>query len=211
MIFTLASYNKSPAKRQQAGAFSFSSHILIEKTQAAARHTSHRAAAVRIFMQDITPRLTFLYLLQTNHPQAMAWVRGGSQAPRLSGLVKFYDTPYGGILVEAEIFGLPNVSTAGSSNFYAMHIHDAGDCSHGFARTGDHYNPTASPHPDHAGDLVPLLGNQGYAWTSFYDKRFSIEDIMGRSVIIHSQPDDFTTQPSGNSGTKIGCGIIRSA
>ena len=162
-------------------------------------------------MQDITPRLTFINLLTENHPQAMAWVRGGSQAPRLSGLVKFYETPYGGVLVEAEIFGLPNIAEAGSSNFYALHIHQNGNCSQNFTRTGDHYNPTTAPHPDHAGDLAPLLGNQGYAWAAFYDKRFSIQDIIGRSVIIHSQPDDFTTQPSGNPGTKIGCGVIRSA
>jgi Cu-Zn family superoxide dismutase len=43
---------------------------------------------------------------------------------------------------------------------------------------------------------------------SFYDKRFSLQDILGRSVIIHNQPDDFTTQPSGNSGAMIGCGVI---
>jgi len=162
-------------------------------------------------MNDITPRLTFLYLLQTNLPQAMAWVRGGDQAPRLSGLVKFYDTPYGGILVEAEVFGLPNIEEQGSSHFYAMHIHETGDCTRQFTRSGEHYNPTDDAHPGHAGDLVPLLGNQGYAWTAFYDKRFTIEDIMGRSVIIHAGADDFTSQPSGNSGAKIGCGVIRPA
>ena len=156
--------------------------------------------------QSPTPRLTFSQLLENNRPQAVAWVQGGTQAPRLSGLVKFYNTPYGGILVEAEIFGLPN-----SSNFYGMHIHENGDCSDHFARTGDHYNPGGQPHPEHAGDLLPLLGNQGYAWSAFYDKRFQIRDILGRSIIIHAMPDDFATQPSGNSGAKIGCGVIREA
>lgn len=162
-------------------------------------------------MANSTPRLTFLYLLQTNRPQAMAWVRGNAQNPRISGLVKFYDTPYGGILVEAEVFGLPNITTPGSSNFYAMHIHEVGDCSQNFTRTGAHYNPANQPHPQHAGDMPPLLANQGYAWLSFYDKRFTIAQIMGRSVIIHENPDDFTTQPSGNSGEKIACGVIRPA
>ena len=64
-------------------------------------------------------------------------------------------------------------------------------------------------HPSHAGDLVPLLGNQGYAYLVFYDKRFTIDDIIGRSVIIHRNPDDFATQPSGNSCEKIACGVIR--
>lgn len=161
--------------------------------------------------QSPTPRLTFSQLLENNRPQAVAWVQGGTQAPRLSGLVKFYNTPYGGILVEAEIFGLPNQSVPNSSNFYGMHIHENGDCSDHFARTGDHYNPGGQPHPEHAGDLLPLLGNQGYAWSAFYDKRFQIRDILGRSVIIHAMPDDFATQPSGNSGAKIGCGVIRAA
>lgn len=161
--------------------------------------------------QSPTPRLTFSQLLENNRPQAVAWVQGGTQAPKLSGLVKFYNTPYGGILVEAEIFGLPNQSVPNSSNFYGMHIHENGDCSDHFTRTGDHYNPGGQPHPEHAGDLLPLLGNQGYAWSAFYDKRFQIRDILGRSVIIHAMPDDFATQPSGNSGAKIGCGVIREA
>lgn len=44
---------------------------------------------------------------------------------------------------------------------------------------------------------------------AFYDKRFKIEEILGRSVVIHAMPDDFKTQPSGDSGMKIGCGVIR--
>lgn len=158
---------------------------------------------------QITPRMAFTNLLAENRPQAMAWVTGNSKAPQLSGLVKFYHTPYGGVLVEAEFFGLPNVDHEGSSDFYAMHIHQFGDCSDNFANTGEHYNPTSMPHPDHAGDMPPVLANQGYAWLSFYDKRFTIDDILNRSVIIHSRADDFTTQPSGNSGDKIGCGVIR--
>ncbi|MDO4331709.1 MAG: superoxide dismutase family protein [Eubacteriales bacterium] len=160
-------------------------------------------------MYQFTPRLTFNQILDSNKPTAMAWVTGNSQEPQLSGLVKFFETPYGGVLIESEIFGLPNVSEEGSSRFYAMHIHEHGDCSENFTKTGNHYNPTGRPHPDHAGDLIPLLSNQGYAWSAFYDKRFTISDILGRSVIIHAMPDDFMTQPSGNSGAKIACGVIR--
>lgn len=158
---------------------------------------------------SVTPRLPFSELLRKNQPQAAAWVTGNTNAPQLSGLVKFYETPYEGILIEAELFGLPNIHTSGSSNFYAMHIHENGDCSWHFTKTGEHYNPQNQPHPYHAGDLLPLLGNQGYAWEAFYDKRFSIPDILGRSLVIHSNRDDFVSQPSGNSGDKIGCGIIQ--
>lgn len=160
-------------------------------------------------MYQFTPRLTFVRILEKNRPAAVAWVTGNNTYSELSGLVKFYDTPYDGVLVEAEVFGLPNVSTQGSSDFYAMHIHQYGNCSGSFEKTGSHFNPTNAFHPEHAGDMIPLLGNQGYAWTSFYDKRFTIDDIIGKSVVIHSRRDDFTTQPAGDSGEKIGCGVIR--
>ncbi|MDO5407192.1 MAG: superoxide dismutase family protein [Eubacteriales bacterium] len=161
--------------------------------------------------QQPTPRLSFVHLLSDNRPQAMAWVRGNASYPAISGLVKFYDTPYGGVLVEAEVFGLPNVTVPGSSDFYAMHIHQFGDCSDNIANVGDHYNPSMQFHPFHAGDLLPLMGNQGYAWSAFYDKRFRVADILNRSVVIHHHQDDFHSQPSGNPGAAIGCGVIRRA
>ena len=74
--------------------------------------------------------------------------------------------------------------------------------------SGNADNPNNLPHPQHAGDLPPLLGNQGYAYSAFYTDRFELPDIIGRSLIIHSGADDFTTQPSGNAGVKIGCGVI---
>lgn len=157
---------------------------------------------------EITPGTEFTQLLIRNHPGAIAWVNGNEQYPDLNGAVKFYHTTYGGVLVEAEIFGLPNISTPGSSSFYAMHIHESGDCSDHFSHTGLHYNPRNTLHPDHAGDMPPLLGNQGYAFSVFYDKRYTIREIIGRSVIIHEKPDDFTSQPAGNAGNKIACGTI---
>ncbi len=160
-------------------------------------------------MEDITPGMIFTDTLRNKNPQALAWMRGNAQNPQLSGIVKLFDTPYSGVLIEVEIFGLPNIATQFSSDFYAMHIHEKGDCTMPFDKTGDHYNPTNKQHPQHAGDLIPLMGNQGYAWLAFYDKRFMIKDIIGRSIIIHKMPDDFMSQPSGNAGEKIGCGVIR--
>jgi len=63
-------------------------------------------------------------------------------------------------------------------------------------------------HPHHAGDLPPLFGNNGYALSMFLTTRFSVSEIIGRTVILHSAPDDFTSQPAGNSGVKIACGVI---
>ena len=158
---------------------------------------------------QITPRTVFTELLLRNRPDAAAWIQGNAQYPDLDGMVKFYRTSYGGVLVEAQLFGLPDAAVPGSSNFYAMHIHESGDCSDNFDNTGMHYNPTNAEHPNHAGDMPPLFGNQGYAFSVFYDKRFTIQEIIGRAVIIHEKADDFTTQPSGNAGAKIGCGEIK--
>lgn len=163
--------------------------------------------------QQITPRTIFTEILEDDRYQALAWVTGDSAHAALSGLVKFYGTPYAGVLVEAEIFNLPYSDNPCAANFYGFHIHEYGVCtgSEGMAFTdaGGHYNPGRCPHPGHAGDFPPLMSDHGYAWISFYDKRFRIEDIIGKSVIIHDMPDDFSTQPSGNSGARIGCGVIR--
>lgn len=68
-----------------------------------------------------------------------------------------------------------------------------------------------SLHPDHAGDLPPLMRSNGNAFSAVVTDRFTPSDIVGRTVVIHSNPDDFSTQPSGNAGKKIACGVIRRA
>lgn len=159
-------------------------------------------------MNQNTPSYQFLRTLYRMPPNAVAVISGNQENPQLRGIVRFYQTAYQGILIEAEISGLPYEAESASS-FYAMHIHQFGNCTLPFDQTGDHYNPDQLPHPEHAGDLLPLLGNHGYAWSAFYDGRLSIDEIIGKSLIIHRNPDDFRTQPSGNSGTKIGCGVIQ--
>ena len=145
-------------------------------------------------------------ILSRNKPNAVAWIKGNEEHQRLSGEVFFYNTVRSGILVAAEIFGLPDWEN--TSGFYGMHIHEYGDCSNGFQNTGSHYNPDNFPHPMHAGDLPPLLSYKGYAWMAFYDHRFSIKEILGKSLVIHDHRDDFMSQPAGDSGEKIGCGVI---
>ena len=145
---------------------------------------------------------------QYSYPYAYARITGNIDNPLLHGIAHFYPVSYGGVLVETEVYGLPYENIPPGSQFYGMHIHEAGDCTLPFDKTGNHYNPDNLLHPMHAGDLLPLLGNAGYAYSVFYTDRFEINDIIGRSLIIHSAPDDFTTQPSGSSGTKIGCGVI---
>lgn len=138
-------------------------------------------------------------------PAAIACVRGGEDAPELCGSVSFFCCREG-ILVEADIHGLPESSTG----IFAMHIHEGEDCGGAaFADTKTHYNPTGAPHPEHAGDLPPLFSCKGRAYMAVMTDRFRIRDVAGRTVVIHAGPDDFHTQPAGNSGEKIACGVIR--
>lgn len=137
--------------------------------------------------------------------QAQAKVKGGKEHPNLHGTVSF--TARGnGTLVAAQIYGLPESQTG----FFAFHIHEGGDCcGEGFSDTKGHYNPCNRDHPCHAGDLPPLLSCSGRAELTVLTNRFSVCDILGKTVVIHAQPDDFHTQPSGNAGNKIACGVIR--
>ena len=136
--------------------------------------------------------------------QAQAKVMGGKELPNLHGTVSF--TASGnGTVVAAEICGLPESETG----FFAFHIHEGGDCcGEGFPNTKGHFNPGKRDHPCHAGDLPPLLSCNGRAELTVLTNRFSVCDVLGKTVVIHAQPDDFHTQPSGNAGTKIACGVI---
>lgn len=72
----------------------------------------------------------------------------------------------------------------------------------------DMYNEDTLPHGNHAGDFPVLFSNNGYARMSFFTDKFKPEDIINRSVIIHQNPDDYRSQPAGNSGKRIACGVI---
>lgn len=149
--------------------------------------------------------------LLTHLPTAVALVEGSDRYPNISGMVKFYETPYG-VVVSAEITGLPTPSGRCESPILSLHIHEGGSCTGNaadpFADARMHYNPSNCPHPYHAGDLPPLFTANGNAFSACLTDRFSVGEIIGKTVIIHDLPDDFTTQPSGNSGSKIACGVI---
>jgi len=153
----------------------------------------------------------FLYCLR-NKPKAYAILRGGDEYSNLKGKVEFFDMR-GGVLVKAEIEGLPKGKDVCDKPIFGFHIHEgescSGDITDRFKHSHGHYNPNDCPHPYHSGDLPPLFGVNGKAYSVFLTDRFSLSQIIGKTVIIHSAPDDFTTQPSGNSGNKIACGVIR--
>ena len=142
---------------------------------------------------------------------AKAEIRGGRDYPNIKGVVFFKEYP-NHVLVTARIEGLPQSTNKCTGRFFGFHIHEGKFCSGNmddeFANVGGHFNPTNCPHPFHVGDLPPLIESDGIAYMSVFIGKFRVNDIIGRTVIIHDMPDDFTTQPSGNSGVKIACGVI---
>src|SRR5437016_9160495 len=131
---------------------------------------------------------------------------------KVSGTVTF--TPVtDGVRVHAEIAGL----TPGKHGF---HIHEFGDCSAADAiSAGAHFNPNNQPHagPDaaarHEGDMGNVEGDaSGNAKLDYVDHQISLandsKSAIGRSVVVHVKPDDLKTQPSGDSGARIACGVI---
>ena len=154
-------------------------------------------------------------LLCGRRPFAKAEIKGSPKYPELLGMVEFFATP-AGVVVSAEVSGLPyNKDDVCEPQIYGFHIHRAGRCTgtseSPYSDAGEHFDIDGCPHPAHSGDMPPLFGNHGYAWSAHLTDRFSPEDIMGRAVIIHAQRDDLHTDPSGDSGARIGCGVIVSA
>ena len=145
------------------------------------------------------------------YPCAAARIMGSDDYPDIIGETKFYQMS-SGVLVATEVIGLPASCDICMNPVFGFHIHGGSGCTGNdedpFADAFSHYNPNACEHPFHSGDLPPLFGNNGYALSVFLTNRFSLDEIIGRTIIIHLNPDDFTSQPAGHSGTKIACGNI---
>jgi Cu-Zn family superoxide dismutase len=103
----------------------------------------------------------------------------------------------------------------------AVHIHEHGDCGDAGKGAHGHWNPSQKPHGKwesanfHAGDIGNiLLDQEGKASLSLTTDLWTLggdpnKNILGRAIIVHGGIDDYTSQPSGNAGTRIGCGIIK--
>lgn len=155
-------------------------------------------------------KTNIISILEGN-PHAVAELTGNINYPELCATVEFFQTNMG-VLVSVYASGLPKPNDVCKMPIFAIHIHSGISCTGNetdyFKDAMTHYNPDNCPHPFHAGDMPPLFGTNGAAFSVFLTDRFSVNEIIGKTVIIHSDPDDFTTQPSGNSGEKIACGII---
>src|SRR5262249_32337872 len=128
--------------------------------------------------------------------------------PSLSFFLFFNDTPP------------PEIYTLSYTTLFRSHVHQFGDCSATDASSaGAHFNPTNQPHagPDaaarHEGDMGNVEADaSGNAKLDYVDHQISLandaKSAIGRSVVVHAKPDDLKTQPSGDSGARIACGVI---
>ncbi len=134
-----------------------------------------------------------------------------TQGSSVNGTVTFTKVD-NGVKIVADISGL----TQGDHGF---HIHEFGDCTSPDALSaGGHYNPSAMPHnaPDsntrHEGDLGNITADaSGKAHYERIDQDATLngpDSVIGRSLIVHADADDFKTQPTGNSGARLACGVI---
>ena len=135
----------------------------------------------------------------------------GLNGSTVAGDVTFTDTG-NGVSIEAHLTGL-------APGKHGFHIHETGDCSGDGTAAGNHFNPENMAHggPDgttlHAGDMGNLVADAtGNAQVTMLSKHVTLDNgpmgIIGRAVVVHEKEDDLTSQPAGNSGNRIGCGVI---
>jgi Cu/Zn superoxide dismutase len=170
-------------------------------------------------------------------PYAEAELKG-SDGSRVWGRVTFHQ-PEGGTFLETSRWSAPVAGAAADSSVgkiyiradvnglppgrqFGIHIHEKGDCSNNGMGAGGHFNPKGRPHgrhdaPEHhAGDLPNLSSDgEGVAMLAFTTEELTVSpgpnSVVGRAVVVHESPDDYRTQPAGNSGARIACGVIRAA
>jgi Cu-Zn family superoxide dismutase len=134
-----------------------------------------------------------------------------TQGYEVSGVVYFAQTPDG-----VKVTGKIDHLTPGKHGF---HVHEAGDCTGPDAKTaGGHFNPDNMPHGGptsaqrHVGDLGNIVADaNGSAVINMVDTVIALEgphSIIGRSIIVHAGEDDLTSQPSGDAGPRVACGVI---
>jgi Cu-Zn family superoxide dismutase len=138
---------------------------------------------------------------------------GPASGSELGGRATFTRTD-GGVQLDLE---LENASPG----VHAVHLHEFGDCSADDASSaGGHWNPTGEDHgkwgepPFHLGDIGNVeVGDDGTGSLTMTTDLWSLgdgsdTDVVGKSVVVHAGADDFTSQPSGAAGDRIGCGVV---
>lgn len=149
-------------------------------------------------------------------PVAFARIVGSEDYPKIRGYAAF-SRMNGGTWMDVEVKGLPPYRPARDNKPpigpFGFHIHEGEACKpkgdhNPFEKAKGHYNPDNQPHGNHAGDLPVLIADGGVAKMGFYTDRFKPAQIIGKTIVIHLHPDDYRSQPAGDSGKRIACGEI---
>ena len=130
-----------------------------------------------------------------------------------TGTVTFAEKADGSVDVTVNLTGVPE-------GVHGFHIHDKGDCGDNGNAAGGHFNPATVAHgapsadPHHAGDFGNVTADAaGVVHTMFNTHSITVaagpNSVVGHAVILHANPDDLATQPSGNAGPRIACGIVQ--
>lgn len=172
----------------------------------------------------MTIRCRFLFLSLTaalagcatvgQDPHAVAHLQA-TQGNAVTGTLHFEQHQHGMVKVYGQVSGLkPNTE-------HGFHVHETGDCSSpDGSSAGGHFNPSQTTHgkhghaTQHAGDMMSLRANaQGVATVQYETAQIRVgsgsSNVVGRALIVHADPDDFTSQPAGNAGARLACGVIQ--
>jgi Cu-Zn family superoxide dismutase len=146
--------------------------------------------------------------------QGKAVIKGTAPDSKISGEVTFTEEN-GGLTVNAQVANVP-------PGKHGFHIHEKGSCDDTGKAAGGHFNPDKVSHGflpkdgrahAHAGDMGNIeVGQDGVGTLKMFLPGETLKDgpyaVSGKAIILHEKEDDFTTQPTGNAGGRIGCGVI---
>jgi Cu-Zn family superoxide dismutase len=144
-------------------------------------------------------------------PSASATL-GSTSGSTATGTVQLTQLADGSVRVTADLTGVP-------PGVHGFHIHDKGECGDNGNAAGGHYNPGATAHgaptadPHHAGDFGNVTADAaGRVHAEFTTRSITVaagpNSAVGHAIILHANPDDLVTQPTGNAGARIACGVV---
>lgn len=163
----------------------------------------------------------------TTHPVAIAGATLADSAGRTIGTARLWQEAGGLVHVDVDITCAGVSCTALAAGEHGIHFHAVGSCvaasSPAFSSAGGHYNPLGKQHGlnnsagPHAGDAPNLvISSDGRGTARFTTDRITLTagasavfDSDGTALVIHAAPDDQTSQPSGNSGARVACGVLK--
>ena len=148
----------------------------------------------------------------TQRPMASATLSPTSSGSSAHGTVELAERPDGSVDVTVNLAGVP-------PGVHGFHIHEKGDCGDGGNAAGGHYNPASVAHgspsadPHHAGDWGNVTADgDGNVNARFNTRSVTVNDglstAVGHAIILHANPDDLQSQPTGNAGPRIACGVV---